>query len=116
MIHDACPRTATAIQNLIMTFGWEQFDHPPFSPDLASSDFHLFLHLKSFLAGRGFHDDNEVKEAVSTCFASHAASFYDEGIQNLVQRFEKCINNGRNYVDKYCTVCTSNGNILVHGL
>ena len=70
MIHDnAFPHTAAATQNLITTFGWEQFDHPPYTPDLEPNDFHLFLHLKSFLAGRQFHD-NEVKEAVTTCFAS----------------------------------------------
>jgi hypothetical protein len=59
----------------------------------------LFLHLKSFLAGRRFHDD-EVKEAVTTCFASQAASFYDEGIQKLVQSYDKCLNSGGNYVEK----------------
>jgi hypothetical protein len=59
----------------------------------------LFLHLKSFLAGRRFHDDNEVKEAVTMCFASQAASFYNEGIQKLVQCY-KCLNNGGNYVEK----------------
>jgi hypothetical protein len=37
---------------------------PPYSPDLAPSDFHVFLHLKTFLGGRQFHDDNEVKEAI----------------------------------------------------
>jgi histone-lysine N-methyltransferase SETMAR len=46
MIHDNThPHTAAAMQNLITTFGWEQFDHPPYSPDLVLSDFHLFLHL-----------------------------------------------------------------------
>ena len=95
MIHDnARPHTAAATQNLITTFGWEQFDHPPYNPDLAPSDFHLFLHLKSFLAGRRFHDDSEVKETVTMCFTSQAASFYDEGIQKLVQRYDKCLNNG----------------------
>ena len=65
-------------------FGWGTIrSSPPYSPDLAPSDFHLFLHLKSFLDGRRFHDDNVVKEAVTTCFASQAASFYDEGIQKL---------------------------------
>ena len=68
MIHDnTCLHTA--IQNLIMTFGWEQFDHPPYSPDLAPSDFHLFLHLKSFLAGWRLHEDSEVKDAFTACFA-----------------------------------------------
>jgi len=59
----------TAMQNLITTFRWEQFHHPPLGPDLVPSDFHLLLHFKSFLAGRWFHKVNEVKEAVTTCFA-----------------------------------------------
>ena len=101
MIHDnARPRTAAATHNLITTFGWEQFDHPPYSPDLALSYFQLFLHRKSFLAGRRFHDDSEVKEAVNTCFASQAASFSDDWIQKLMQRYVKCLKNGGNYVEK----------------
>jgi len=43
---------------------------------------------------------SEVKEAFITCFALQAASFYDEGIQKLVQRYDKCLNNGGNYVKK----------------
>jgi len=42
---------------------------------------------------------SEVKEAVTTCFAPQAALFYVEGTQKLVQRYEKCLNNGRNYVE-----------------
>jgi len=100
MIHDnARPHTAPAMQNLITTFGWEQFDHPPYSPDLAPSDFYLFLHLKSFLLGQRFLDDSEVKEAVTTCCALQAASFYVEGIQKLVQRHDRCLNNDGNYVE-----------------
>ena len=34
----------------------------PYSPDLAPSDFHLFLHLKKHLAGKKFDDDDEVQE------------------------------------------------------
>jgi histone-lysine N-methyltransferase SETMAR len=100
MLHDnACPNIAFAMQDLIATFGWEQFNHPPFSPDLASSNFHVFLHLKTFFGGLQFHDDNEVKEDINTLSALQAASFYDAGIQKLVPRY-KCLNNGRNYVEK----------------
>jgi len=88
------------MQNLITSFGWEQFDHPPHSRDLAPSDFHLFLHLKSFLAGRQFHDDKKVKEAITTCFALQVAPFCDEGIQKMVQRYDKCLNSGGNNVKK----------------
>jgi hypothetical protein len=58
----------------------------------------VFLHLKTFLGGRRFHDD-EVKEAVNT-FALQAASFCDTGIQKLVLRYDKCLNNGGSYVKK----------------
>jgi hypothetical protein len=52
MLHDnARPHTATTTQDLFKKFGWEQFDYPPYSPDLAPSDFHVFLHLKSFFGG-----------------------------------------------------------------
>jgi histone-lysine N-methyltransferase SETMAR len=94
------PHTASATQDLIVTFGWEQFDHPPYSPDLAPSDFHLFLHLNTFLGGRRFHGDSKVKEAGNTWFASQVASFYDAGIQKLVRCHDKCLNSGGNYVEK----------------
>ena len=62
-------------------------DYPPYSPDLAPSDFHLFLHLKKHLAGKKFDDDDEVQE-VMTCFKEQAADLYDSGIQKLVPRLK----------------------------
>jgi hypothetical protein len=60
----------------------------------------VFLHLKKFLGGRRFLEDDDVKEAVNTRFSSQAAPFYDAGIQKLVLHYEKCFNNGGNYVEK----------------
>jgi hypothetical protein len=60
----------------------------------------VFLHLKTFLGGRRFHNDNEVKEAVNTWFAPQAASFYDARIQKLVPRYNKCLSNVGNFVEK----------------
>ena len=100
LIHDnARPHTATATQELLTTFKWEQFDHPPYSPDLAPSDYHLFQHLKSFLGGQRFHDD-EVKEYVSMWLKSQAANFFNDGICRLAPRYQKCLDNGGNYVEK----------------
>jgi histone-lysine N-methyltransferase SETMAR len=101
LLHDNTrPHTAAQTQYLIKTFGWEQTDHPPHSPDLAPSDFHVFLHLKKFLGGRRFLENDDVKEAVITRFSLQAASFYDAGIQKLVPRYDRCLNNGGNYVEK----------------
>ncbi|KAL3071615.1 hypothetical protein niasHT_031979 [Heterodera trifolii] len=46
------------------TLNWNVLPHPPYSPDLAPSDYHLFLSLKNFLRGRRFTEDTEVEEAV----------------------------------------------------
>jgi histone-lysine N-methyltransferase SETMAR len=75
-------------------------DHPAHSPDLAPSDFHLFLHLKKHLAGQKFYEDEEVKNEVTTCLCAQAAEFYDIGIQKLVPRLNKCLDKGGDYVEK----------------
>ena len=75
-------------------------DHPPYSPDLAPSDFHLFLHLKKHLAGKKFDDDDEVQEEVMKWFKGQVAGFCDSGIQKLVPRLNKCLDNAGDYVEK----------------
>jgi hypothetical protein len=59
----------------------------------------VFLLLKKFLGGRRYVEDDSVKEAVNTWFSSQAASFYDAGIQKLVPCYDKCLNNGGNYIE-----------------
>jgi hypothetical protein len=39
--------------------GFQYLDHPPYSPDLAPSDYHLFLGPKKQLKGRHFSSDPE---------------------------------------------------------
>ena len=42
LVHDnARSHSAAQTQDLITSFRWEQMDHPPYTPDLAPSDFHL---------------------------------------------------------------------------
>ncbi|GFW79557.1 histone-lysine N-methyltransferase SETMAR [Trichonephila clavipes] len=75
---NARPHTANVTKTLLRGFGWDVFDHPPYSPDLAPSNFHLFLHLNSFLAGKHFSNDKELKENVSNWLKTQAATFYEE--------------------------------------
>jgi histone-lysine N-methyltransferase SETMAR len=75
-------------------------DHPPYSPDLAPDDFHLFLHLKKHFAGKKFDEDDEVHVEVMTWFKVQATDFYNSGIQKLVPRLNGCLNNASDYVEK----------------
>jgi hypothetical protein len=67
---------------------------------LAPSDFQLFPKLKKFLGGRRFKSDEEVKDAVKEWLNGLAAEVYDEGIQKLFTRYDKCLNVGGDYVEK----------------
>ncbi|GFW05354.1 histone-lysine N-methyltransferase SETMAR [Trichonephila clavipes] len=73
------------------------------SPDLTPSVFHLFLHLKSFLAGKHFNNDKELKENVSNWLKTQAATFYEEGIEKLVPRYSTCLQNFGSYVERTAT-------------
>jgi histone-lysine N-methyltransferase SETMAR len=75
-------------------------DHPPNSPDIAPSDFHLFLHLRKHFAGKKFDDDDEVQEDGMTWFKGQAADLYDSGIQKLIPILKKYLDNAGNYVEK----------------
>ncbi|KAJ4437856.1 hypothetical protein ANN_13795 [Periplaneta americana] len=99
LLHDnARPHKARRTASVLTEFGWELFDYPPYSPDLAPSDFHVFLHLKKFLSsGERFGNDEELKTSVTRWFHSQAAEFYDRGIQKLIPRYDKCLNSDGGY-------------------
>jgi hypothetical protein len=46
------------------------------------------------------HNDDEVQEVVMTWFRGLAADFYGSGIQKLVPRLKKCLDNAGNYVEE----------------
>jgi len=46
------------------------------------------------------HDDDEVQEEVMTWFKAQAADFYDSGIQKLVPRLNKCLDNAGDCIEK----------------
>ena len=45
-------------------WGFELVDHPPYSPDLAPSEYLLFPNMKKHLAGKQYWTNNEVIFAV----------------------------------------------------
>ena len=99
--HDnARPHTSLKTTECVTKFGWTVLSHPPYSPDLAPSDFYLFGPLKDALRGQRFPDNNAVIAAVKKWTASAGADFYDQGITALVHRWQKCIENGGDYVEK----------------
>jgi histone-lysine N-methyltransferase SETMAR len=100
--HDnARPHTARATQEIIQELQWELPEHPPYSPDLVASDFHLFGLLKNRLGGKRFADYEEVETEVWKWLRQQSKDFCAAGSEALVKRWDKCINVGGGYVEKW---------------
>jgi histone-lysine N-methyltransferase SETMAR len=65
--------------------------HPPYSPNLAPSDFHLFRLLKNSLRGQVFQSDEVVIQAINEWLEEHEQRFFLEGVKALEHRWEKCV-------------------------
>ena len=76
LLHDnACPHTATHTVETLQKLKFEALAHPPYSPDLAPSDYHLFGPLKEALRGHRFTTDQELKVVVHAWLAAQPKNF-----------------------------------------
>jgi len=76
-LHDNAPaHRALATQKKLAYLGFQCLDHPPYSPDLASSDYHMFPGLKKQLKSRHFSSDTEVIAAAETWMDGQTSEFF----------------------------------------
>lgn len=80
--------------------GFDIIDHPPYSPDLAPSDYRLFPKLKEDLRGKKFSTNDEVMCAVNEWFDTVEQNFFQDAIEMLERRWEKCVELRGDYVEK----------------
>jgi [histone H3]-lysine36 N-dimethyltransferase SETMAR len=85
--HDnARPHVARVTANKLKELKWEVLGHPPYSPDIAPSDFHFFRSLSNFLREKKFNHTDALENVLESLFEAKPTSFYEEGIDNLVKR------------------------------
>lgn len=97
--HDnARPHTARITQEKIKELGWEVLLHPPYSPDIAPSDYHLFRSLEHSLRNKTFNSATDDERHLQSYFASRPADFYRNGIENLRSRWRTVIDNDGDYI------------------
>jgi len=82
--HDNAPaHRAHATQKKLTYLGFQWLDHPPYSPDLAPSDYRLFPGLKKQLKGRHFSSDAEVIAAAETWLDGQPSQFFFEWLAKV---------------------------------
>ena len=100
LLNNARSHTAARTLAKIEDLDWKLLTHPPYSPDLAPSDFHLFCPLKESMRGIHFQTNEKVKAAVSKWPRTQSTEFYAKGIDNLISRWNKCVETAGDYVEK----------------
>jgi len=100
-LHDNAPAHWTlATQKKLAYLGCQCLDHPPYSLDLAPSDYHLFPGLKKQLEGHHFSSDVEVIAAWRPGWTDNLLNFFLSGLQKLEQWAKKCIELRRECVEQ----------------
>ncbi|GBP08273.1 Casein kinase II subunit beta [Eumeta japonica] len=82
---NASVHTARVSRQALKDTGFSEIDHPPYSPDLAPSDYFLFQ-FKKELRGRRFVDDNQMKMAVESHFDCKEKEYFLGGLKALYTR------------------------------
>jgi len=99
-LHDnALVHQALATQKKLTYRGFQCLDHPPYSLDLAPSEYHLFPGLKKQLKGRHFSSDMEGTAAAETWLDGQLSENFLSGLQKLEQWVKKCIGLCGEYVE-----------------
>jgi [histone H3]-lysine36 N-dimethyltransferase SETMAR len=76
----------------------ELLPHPPYSPDLAPSDYHLFRSLSNYLRGKKFKNEEVLKIELQKFFDSMPQEFYAKGIHDLPRRWAEVIKTKGEYI------------------
>ncbi|EFN77415.1 Histone-lysine N-methyltransferase SETMAR, partial [Harpegnathos saltator] len=77
------------VKTYLKTLKWEILPHPPYSPDIASSDYRSFRLMTHDLAEQHFHSYEDNKKWVDSWITSKDESFFRQGIRMLPERWEK---------------------------
>lgn len=80
--------------------GFVLLDHPPYSPDLAPSDFYLFRHMKKHLRGKIYQNPADLKQSVELFLKDQSPVFFKNAFLELIHRWKKCVDQNGSYIEK----------------
>jgi len=100
--HDkAPPHRALFVASFMAKNNMITLHHPPYSPDMAPSDFFLFPLLKSVLKGRRFETTEEIKEESLRVLKRITSDQFSSCFLNWAKRMKRCVDAQGEYFEEY---------------
>jgi hypothetical protein len=97
---DARSPTARSTVATLQGVSFECLTHPPYSPDPAPSDLHVFGPIKEAMGGKSFRSDEEVQQAVHKWLRFQPKDFFCRGIHAISKSWNTCMVHNGHYVKK----------------
>ena len=98
LLHDnARPHVHSNVRNFLQKKGIKLIDHPPYSPDLAPSDFWLFDEIKRRLPSQ--MTANNVDREVTKILESIPAKEFLKTFEKYIERMRLCVTAERDYFE-----------------
>ncbi len=102
LLHDnATPHTTTPTLAFIGESGIDMAPHPPYSLDLAPSDYFLFPRLKSGMRGHCFRNIPDLQTAVFRELKGIGHSEFHDALNTLPLHWMKCVKAGGTYFEGF---------------
>ncbi|CAF4933789.1 unnamed protein product, partial [Rotaria socialis] len=84
---DARPHIAKSTREKLLKLGWITVPHPPYSPDLAPTDYHLYRSPSNRLNEKKFDDEKHLKMDLADFFGQKSQDFYERVNFSLPERW-----------------------------
>lgn len=88
---NAKPHTSRVVKTYLDGQNWEVLAHPPYSPDIAPSDYYLFRSMQSALQDVRFTSYDSIRNWLVEWIASKDGDFFRQGIRELPDRWAKVV-------------------------
>ncbi|OAD53478.1 Histone-lysine N-methyltransferase SETMAR, partial [Eufriesea mexicana] len=92
------PHIFLTTRQKLRELGSEVISPPPYSPDLAPSDYHLLKHLHNFLDGKKLASREACENELVKFFTNRGEDFFNRGIMKLPSKWTKVIEQNGAYL------------------
>ena len=97
LLHNARSHVATPVKIYLETLKWKVLPYPPYSPNIAPSDYHLFRLMTHGLSEQHFTSYEDIKNCIDDWIASKDEAYFRRGIHILPEKWEKVVASDDHY-------------------